>query len=288
MMLLLLSVIAAPQPQHLIWNVSPSPHGDYVACDDASASVCVPDGEWWGVCKPEQFGPATTIKSGTVKLDGGKAKFSGCEFYIALISKQAKLDASRGVVASGGCEARPYSASPIGKFTAAVKMEKNGTIRFAKLDGAKNCDDAAAAGVAWSEPIDVAWPGPAVDAGKGWSVDIIGDLDNDGAAEFLLSRTLKARTGGEIAILGTPRGAAFEVIATTVTTPKIPGTPEGRDVQKVTDAYVLWSHWAGEEGPNAAKNAKSSYKDFSKKLNAALKKYPKNAKLLEMAADSAE
>jgi len=85
----MLALLIFAIPLELIGNVSPSPHGDYLACPDPKATVCVETGAWWGICRDKQFGAAEkSIKSGALSLENKQAEFSACPFYQALFAKR--------------------------------------------------------------------------------------------------------------------------------------------------------------------------------------------------------
>lgn len=267
-------------PLDLVWNVSPSPHGDYAACSD-DVTVCVAPGEWWGICRAERFGAAAkSLKSGALSLMDKRATFSACPYYQLLLSKQvaAKLggDPAKATFAAPGC-----SSGDVGVAGALAYKQEGRKVRFAPV-AAKSC--AELKDVKWSEPVDIVWPGPNMPLDKKWNVDIIGDLNQDGHTEVLFSMPHRA-------VFGTLRDNRFEPLAYTVDTPKLALTDEEKRVAAVVQAHDLCIHW-GEEEPydkaraaEIANNAKRDCAKYKADRNAALKKYPQNMTLLGLPQD---
>lgn len=296
MLVLSLLLLAAPQPLDLIWNVSPSPHSKYVACG-GNTTFCVTPGEWWGICRAEQFGASKkTLAAGTLSLNAGEAHHTGCEFYQALFAKSVKLggDPAKAAFADPGCRTSLGDAkidlSPMGTKTIAVKSNADGTLQVAELPSRVSSCDGVKSITGWSTAIAITWDGPSLPLEKTWDVEVIGDLDQDGAVELIVAKQ-STRGQDTVAFLGTVRGATFEKLATTVNNPKLPVTPEAKQVQGVQDAHDECEHWAGEHSGDGDKKhearvaagANKACGAFKKKLAAALKKYPENATLKELA-----
>ncbi len=289
-----LLAVAAALPLDLVWNVSPSPHTNYVACG-GNTTVCIEPGEWLGICRTAQFGATTkTFESGTLTVARGEAVFSRCPHYEALIAKSVKLggDPARAAFAEPGCEASSGASrvtlAPLGNKTVAVKSNPDGTLQFSEIGSRVSaCDKLEAIG--WSAAIAVVWDGPPMPVKPMWRVDVIGDLNQDGATELIISRDSTRSATDTIALLGSVRGGTFERLAATVTTPKLALTPEAKLVQAVQDARDACEHWAGEDGNGDARRntqiaagQKKHCGAFKAKLGAALRKHPSNSTLIEL------
>lgn len=286
-----LLAVAGALPLDLVWNVSPPPHREYAACG-GDTTVCVTPGDWWGICRAEQFGATTrTLTSGTLTLQRGEAHFSGCPHYEALVSKSVKLggDPTKAAFADPGCRRRlgksKVNLAPLGDKTIAVKANEDGTVQVALLPGrVASCDHIA--DIVWPTAFAVQWDGPEMPLVASWDVEIIGDLNQDGAPELILAKQSERSATDYAALFGTVRGNGFERLAATVTTPKLALTPEAKLVQSVQDAHDACQHWAGEDGDgdrkrNAqiASGKKKHCAAFKAKLASALRKYPGNTTL---------
>lgn len=277
---------AKPTDLGLVWNLTPSPHGDYAYCEKAKAGTdfCLQHGQWLGYCAD---GPKK-LKWGHMRIENGKVNFSACKKYrfllaAAVVKKYGFTD--KAALSSGSCSTEEGYMSAVGNRLFCARVENNKELRFASQNYPKSipqekfCDMAdqlCKSGKSFPLP-DI------TDFGQSdaWDVYEVEDLDGDGLPEVLLSRAGIT----EQAVWISPKNPS-KVIAQTITKFSLHlGDPEGKEVESVLNAQEDCQHFSDEEPYNAERKkeieegSKKACAEFNAKLKAARGKYPKNKKL---------